>query len=323
MKALYKDYADVWHCHNRSGHLKRIKKIVKMRLDTLQVEYHSDNFGNIIVGNFEKKKPCIVAHLDSVHNKASKTIYFDGNRLSSDNGIGGDDKCGIISALECLKDCDVNAVFTIDEEIGCIGAERIDKGIFKNTCYFIEVDRRGCDEVINNLCYPSSTGAVMDEALKPYMDSFGLKFGDGTFTDLSEIIPEVKIGGINLCAGYYEAHTIKEYVILSELHKSICFCKAVFKGIRDVFPIEVEDDYGFGSFGGVSRGASFLVDDIQDADSIGDLFQVMLDLYGQDSLMFEGIKKAYEIGIAEGEGIDDAIKPIDYAPRSFHAPYGI
>jgi di/tripeptidase len=306
MKSLYKDYADIWHCHNRSGHLKRIKKVVKSRLDSIGADYHSDNYGNIIVGNFDAVKPCMVAHLDSVHSKGSRAIYFDGDRLSSDNGIGADDKCGIISALECLRDCDINAVFTVDEEIGCIGADKLDKRIFDKTCFFIEVDRRGNDEVINNLCYPKSTSAEFEQELIPYMENYKLKFGEGTFTDLSEIIPEVKIAGINLCAGYYEAHTVKEYVILSELHQSIEFCKAVFNGIRDRFEIEV-DSYGGYGYGSTS-GFNFLTDDINDCDSIGELYECMIDLYGQDDLMFEAIKRAYELGM------DEANKPIEYAP---------
>ena len=71
----------------------------------------------------------------------------------ADNGIGADDKCGIISVLESLKKCDVNAVFFIDEEIGCVGAGGCDKSVFKNVMYFVEVDRRGCDDVIDNLVH--------------------------------------------------------------------------------------------------------------------------------------------------------------------------
>lgn len=43
----------------------------------------------------------LVAHLDTVHKKSPKTILYskDGNTIMSLEGIGGDDRCGVIMIL--------------------------------------------------------------------------------------------------------------------------------------------------------------------------------------------------------------------------------
>ncbi len=313
MKELYKNYTDIWHCHNPSGKLKKMKRAIKSRLRAGGHQYRSDQVGNILVGNFDDPKPCIVAHMDSVHDKAIKTIYFDGDRLSADNGIGADDKCGIVGALECLRDCDINAIFTIDEEIGCAGALKLDFKALESVSYFIEIDRRGNDEVINNLAYPNSTGAEFEKALAPYMKSAGFKFSDGTYTDLSEIIPEVKRAGINLCAGYYEAHTIKEYVILSELARSIHFCKAIFTDVRDQYPIEVEADHISWRACGFDE-LSRLDYDPAKCDYLYQLKDLADVYYGEDDILIQLLSRAYEIGLrdARGSNTRDPIRPIGW-----------
>ena len=101
MKNLYFQYKAIWHCKNPSGNLKQIKKILEPYLKGYKCQY--DNIGNIFIGDFEQKNPCIVAHLDSVFNKKPKNIRLNKGILTSKTGIGADDKCGIITILEILK----------------------------------------------------------------------------------------------------------------------------------------------------------------------------------------------------------------------------
>ena len=139
---LYNNYRAIWNCFNRSGATKTISNIIKGFLKDQQ--FYEDQAGNILVGNFLQEKPCLVAHIDSVHTKAPSKISLIGDKLSAENGIGGDDKCGIVAILEILKSgADVNAIFTIDEEIGAIGASNL-KFEAGNTNYEI------CHLVFNN-----------------------------------------------------------------------------------------------------------------------------------------------------------------------------
>ena len=47
----------------------------------------------------------LVAHLDTVHEKSPQTFMYDENDeiLSSPEGIGGDDRNGVITILEIIK----------------------------------------------------------------------------------------------------------------------------------------------------------------------------------------------------------------------------
>jgi len=294
--ALHSEYMALWQCFNPSGSLKAVKKIVKSKLKEINRPFKCDDLGNISIGDFDASKPCIVAHLDSVHTKKSIVFTKHGHKLSSDNGIGGDDKCGIIAVFESLKKCDVNAVFFIDEEIGCIGSGRCDKAIFKNVMYFIEVDRRGCTDVIDNLAYPSSVSDDFAGAMLPLITAHDFKFENGSYTDLSEILPEVKIAGINLCAGYYNAHTSSEYVMLDELADSITYCIDLFNTVRKQFKIEVNeiDYYGYGS-------ASYPRISM-DARSIHDVCREAEETYFTKEIT-DLIMEAYEIGMDEGIGL--------------------
>ena len=72
--------------------------------------------------------PCIVSHMDTVHNIEENLtpIEVNGNIIGFNAvtmeqiGIGGDDKVGVFIALECLNNFDnIKAVFFRDEETGC------------------------------------------------------------------------------------------------------------------------------------------------------------------------------------------------------------
>ena len=68
----------------------------------------------------------LVAHLDTVHEKLPESILYDlqTNTVSSPNGIGGDDRCGIYMILEIIKKHKCSVLFCEDEEKGGIGAKK-------------------------------------------------------------------------------------------------------------------------------------------------------------------------------------------------------
>ncbi len=69
----------------------------------------------------------LVAHLDTVHEEIVRDIFTndDGNIISSPQGIGGDDRCGVYALLEIKRRADKMPylLFTCDEEIGRVGAK--------------------------------------------------------------------------------------------------------------------------------------------------------------------------------------------------------
>ena len=71
--------------------------------------------------------------MDTVHKETVKDFYeyYDEENerhiISSPQGIGGDDRCGIYMILEILKTHKCSVLFCEDEEAGGIGSEKFCK----------------------------------------------------------------------------------------------------------------------------------------------------------------------------------------------------
>lgn len=154
----------------------------------------------------------LVAHLDTVHDRLTtlKEITVNGDIISSSYGIGGDDRCGvyIISKL-AERNNKPNIILTTDEEIGRIGAKVLcgtnDIELVRNSKYIIELDRRGNNDAV---FYDCDNQDFIDYII----DEFRFEFARGSYSDISNIAPKLNIAAVNLSSGYYNAHTIEEYI---------------------------------------------------------------------------------------------------------------
>ena len=160
----------------------------------------------------------LVAHMDTVHKKLPKTILYDikKNSLSSPQGIGGDDRCGVYMIFEIIKKHNCSVLFCEDEEIGGIGAKKFTETEFAKELkfnYIIEFDRKGRNDAV---FYNCENDEFEDFITKDYYKSSW-----GTFSDISVIAPFLGCAAVNLSCGYYNAHTTEEYVALAEMEKSI------------------------------------------------------------------------------------------------------
>lgn len=159
----------------------------------------------------------LVAHLDTVHDALPKKFVYKNGTVSSPQGIGGDDRCGIYIILNILKKFNCSVVFCEDEEIGAIGASKFVKEDFVKELdyyYIIELDRKG------------SNDAVFYDCDNDDFEDFITEDGDwktnwGSFSDISKIAPALGIAAVNLSSGYYNAHTKAEYVDLNEMENCI------------------------------------------------------------------------------------------------------
>ena len=160
----------------------------------------------------------LVAHLDTVHSKLPSVITYDekSDSLSSPQGIGGDDRCGVYMILEIIKHFNCSVLFCEDEEIGCIGAEKFIKTDLAKTLefnYIIEFDRKGKDDAVFYNCN--------NEAFEKFITEKFYKTAWGSFSDISVLAPFLKCAAVNLSCGYYNAHTTNEYVVMGEMLDSI------------------------------------------------------------------------------------------------------
>ena len=166
----------------------------------------------------------LLAHLDTVHEKPVKQICKspDGNILMSPQGIGGDDRCGVYALVKAYDASPVKPwlLFTCNEEIGGLGAEkfamdylddgrlpkgkgRLPEGLDKLKL-LVEIDRRGSNDAVYYGCD--------NPEFEKYITSKGFVTAYGSFTDISVIAPELGVAAVNLSSGYYNAHTLHEFI---------------------------------------------------------------------------------------------------------------
>lgn len=221
-----------------------LKKYVAKELKTTHDKVINENGFVYAQGTFPV---LLVAHLDTVHKQLVKHMTYDGNKktVSSPQGIGGDDRCGVYMILEIIKKYHCSVLFCEDEEIGGIGAEKFTKWkpaqqLMFN--YIIEFDRKGKNDAVFYECDNEEFEAFITKDF--YKTSFG------TFSDISVLAPALGCAAVNLSCGYYNAHTTSEYVVLPEMQASIdAACKILARTTdEDVFEY-IETDYYYGRFG--------------------------------------------------------------------------
>lgn len=154
----------------------------------------------------------LVAHLDTVHKKPPRDIYVNlsQTRMLASEGIGGDDRCGVIIILDIIEKYKCSVVFCEDEEIGGVGATKfgdMDYNIDVN--YAVEFDRKGNNDYV---FYKDANGDFEEHIKK-----FGFKEANGSFSDISSIAVDYKIEAVNISSGYYNPHTTNEYVDFEDM----------------------------------------------------------------------------------------------------------
>lgn len=164
----------------------------------------------------------LVAHMDTVHEHLPRKFIRDKfkNTISSPDGIGGDDRCGIYMILELVKKYNCSVVFCEDEEIGGKGAEKFSEYMLdfrsneiNDINYIVELDRKGSTDAV---FYDCDNSDFEDFITQEYF-----KTSYGTFSDISYIAPFLAVAAVNLSSGYYNAHTKAEYVVTTEIDRII------------------------------------------------------------------------------------------------------
>lgn len=202
----------------------------------------------------------VTAHLDTVHKDVVKDFYEEvlsngTHKISSPQGIGGDDRCGIYMILElCKKGYKPFILFCEDEEIGGIGSMKFCKSsliedLQNNINFIIELDRAGSDDAV----YYSCDNKDFEEFIK---ETIGYKYAIGSFSDSENLMPVIGVAGVNLSCGYYNAHKLNEYVIVEEMNHTInavenllCAESKQYAYIRKVYPSYYGCGYGLYGYG--------------------------------------------------------------------------
>ena len=170
----------------------------------------------------------VTAHMDTVHLSVVQDFYeyVDENGrhiLSSPQGIGGDDRCGIYMILEIIKEFKPYVLFCEDEESGMIGAKKFVRTKYidefdSDIDFMIELDRAHANDAVFYDCdNPEFTAYILENT--KYEKDFG------TFSDISTLAPMCGVAGVNLSCGYYKPHTLQEEVVVEEMLNTIVVVK--------------------------------------------------------------------------------------------------
>lgn len=220
----------------------------------------------------------LTAHMDTVHEPRGLICtdiyeYYDRKNkrhiLSSPQGIGGDDRCGIYAILKVLETTDFRPyiIFCEDEEIGGVGSNKFCKTTLSNEVadevnFMIEIDRANANDAV----FYEETNA---EFQRYVMDVTGNKEAWGSFSDICHLSEDTLVSSFNISCGYYNAHTTDEYVVMEELNECI---KKVIKLLetnksdskkfiyeRDYYDYyrynsSFKNSYGYGNYYGYDSG---------------------------------------------------------------------
>lgn len=160
----------------------------------------------------------LVAHMDTVHIELPQEIIYGKGIITSPQGIGGDDRCGVYMIMEILKKKNCHVLFVEDEEVGCVGSGKFTqtelcKSLVGKFQYMIELDRRGENDAVFYYC---ENAEFTDFITEQYWEE-----QQGSYSDIVELSPALECASVNLSCGYFNEHHKEEYVNLNNMERNI------------------------------------------------------------------------------------------------------
>ena len=162
----------------------------------------------------------LIAHMDTVFKIPVSDLYYDQKKgvLWSPEGLGADDRAGIFAIIKILQDgLRPSVILTTGEEDGGVGAcaicDKYPECPIPGLKYLIQLDRHGSNDCVFYDCYCPE--------FVDYVESFGFCERWGSFTDISFLMPEWQIVGVNLSIGYEDEHSRTEILNIGPLFDTI------------------------------------------------------------------------------------------------------
>jgi hypothetical protein len=161
---------------------------------------------------------CLVAHIDTVFARPPRMVLHDSRHgvYWSPDGLGADDRAGVYACNLLRQHTGCMVLLTDGEERGGIGAHEACQAYpecFNNIRLFVEIDRRGRAEMVFYAGEPPE--------FRRFIGGFGFHERNGSFSDISVLVPNFGIPGVNLSVGYYGQHSTSEYLVTKHLYETI------------------------------------------------------------------------------------------------------
>ena len=211
-------------------------------LDKKGYKHYVDDLGSIYVTKGKSDNyPCLVAHLDSVHQikdykvveelqlnaqgeKKPSFVGYD-SKTGERCGVGGDDKAGVFICLELLDRFDnVKAFFPVAEEIGCERSKAADETFFTDVGYAIQFDSTENDTMSLSLMGVQlfeQKSEFFNKTRNIILEHGFTEWRHHPYTDTMVLKDKFNFACLNFAAGYYNYHTSNEYVIVEDVKNSI------------------------------------------------------------------------------------------------------
>lgn len=236
MKNLRNQFIELLNIHGTSGNEKPVRDYLKPILTELMDNVKVDDYGNLLAdkkcGDGNGATVLLSAHMDTVKGVLADRELIeteDGIIMSNKGALGADDRGGIAIILTVLRNLDklnfnghIKVSFSREEEIGCVGASKIDPDWYANdTDLAIVVDRRGNRDIVVGcgMAFCSdSVGYFMEDVSK--MADMDWKAVEGGISD-AMVFAEHGVNSINLSAGYMNEHTVNEYASLKDMRDTV------------------------------------------------------------------------------------------------------
>lgn len=216
---------DLLNVPGASGREGPIRRVLLSRLRRIADRVRTDGIGNVLAEIRMGDGPTVLlsAHMDVCREIVrGRRILQVGNVLRSSEGIlGADDRAGIAIALHVAERVrgtgfrgTLKLAFTVREEVGLVGASRIDSAFMRDIDAAIVIDRRGDRDIVTScggavpFCEPSY-GRLFEEAGE-LAGMSGWRVTAGGSSDAVVFAGKFGIDTVNLSAGYMHEHTDRE-----------------------------------------------------------------------------------------------------------------
>ncbi|KKB33591.1 M20/M25/M40 family metallo-hydrolase [Bacillus thermotolerans] len=233
-----------------SGKEEGIRNLVAEQLHQIADVWKVDRSGNLLAqkvyGTGQGPVILLNAHLDTVESFVpGRKMIKDGAVWSSSKGIlGADDRAGVAVLLEVaerLKGTSFNGrvkfIFTVEEEVGLVGARGVDDCFLWDVDAAFVVDRRGKGDIVTScggyeaFCEESFGAFIEETAISSGLA--GWKCTKGGSSD-TRVWASHGIQSVNLSAGYQHEHTEEETLDTEACYGTVQLLLGIFQQAREL-----------------------------------------------------------------------------------------
>lgn len=227
-----------------SGNEEQMRSLIRHQLKLLTDDQFMDPAGNLCATFYCGQGPTVLlsAHMDIYQElEEDRKIMEENTLLRSSSGIlGADDRAGIAIIMEIVSrihrtnfNGTLKLAFTVEEEIGLIGAQNLDPLFLADVDAAIVVDRRGKRDIVTSCAgiipfCNEAYGQIFEEAGRlAGMEDW--KVTAGGSSDAKILSQQFGIPAVNLSAGYMNEHTDQETVDYLAAYQTVNLIESVFR----------------------------------------------------------------------------------------------